>query len=132
LSDTGTTEPRYFFTSSGCSWIASEIEQKITPAFFSSSWKVVPTETLSNTASTATLRPSAGVLGALDAREDHLFLQRDAQLFIGRQQLGIDLVQRLRLLLHALGAGVVILVLEVDLGIIDHRPVGLFHLSQRS
>ena len=23
------TEPRYFFTSSGCFWIASEIEQKI-------------------------------------------------------------------------------------------------------
>ena len=46
--------PRYFFTSSGCSRIASEIGMKITPAFFSSSLKVVATETESNTASTAT------------------------------------------------------------------------------
>ena len=36
VSETGTTDPRYFFTSSGCSRIASEIEQKITPAFLSS------------------------------------------------------------------------------------------------
>src|SRR5215510_11944347 len=54
LSEVGTTEPRYFFTSSGCSRIASEIGMKITPAFFSSSLKVVATETESNTASTAT------------------------------------------------------------------------------
>src|SRR5215469_15159973 len=56
LSEVGTTEPRYFFTSSGCSRIASEIGMKITPAFFSSSLKVVATETESNTASTAILR----------------------------------------------------------------------------
>ncbi len=54
----GTTEPRYFFTISGCSRIASEIEQKMTPAFFSSSLKVVTTETESKTASTATRAPS--------------------------------------------------------------------------
>ena len=52
--DCGTTEPRYFLTRSGCSRIASEIEQKMTPALASSSLKVVTTETLSNTASTAT------------------------------------------------------------------------------
>src|SRR5437773_20520 len=55
LSPGGTTEPRYFFTSSGCSRIASEIEQKMTPALASSSLKVVTTEIESNTASTATL-----------------------------------------------------------------------------
>src|SRR6185369_710881 len=58
LSEVGTTEPRYFLTISGCSRIASEIGMKITPAFFSSSLNVVATETESNTASTATLRPA--------------------------------------------------------------------------
>src|ERR1051325_2324924 len=55
LSEVGTTVPRYFFTSSGCFRIASEIGMKITPALASSSWKVVATDTESNTASTATL-----------------------------------------------------------------------------
>src|SRR5215469_15371550 len=54
LSDTGTTEPRYFFTSSGCSRMASEIGQKMTPASPSFALNVVATETESNTASTAT------------------------------------------------------------------------------
>ena len=40
------------------------IEQKITPALASSSLKVVPTDTLSNTASTATRRASAGAFSA--------------------------------------------------------------------
>src|SRR5262245_63416458 len=57
LSDCGTTEPKYLRTSSGCSRSASEIEQKITPALASSALKVVTTETLSNTASTATRAP---------------------------------------------------------------------------
>src|SRR5215468_70515 len=56
LSDTCTTEPRYFFTSSGCSHTASEIGMKMTPAFLSSFLNVVATDTESNTASTATLR----------------------------------------------------------------------------
>jgi hypothetical protein len=54
LSVTGTTVPRYLRTSSGCSCTASEIEQKITPALASSALNVVTTDTLSNTASTAT------------------------------------------------------------------------------
>ena len=54
LSVAGTTEPRYFFTKSGWFCSASEIEQKITPALASSFLKVVATETLSKTASTAT------------------------------------------------------------------------------
>src|SRR5207253_9174776 len=53
LSVTGTTVPRYFCTSSGCSRSASEIGMKITPDFLSSSRNVVATETESNTASTA-------------------------------------------------------------------------------
>ena len=49
----GITEPKYFFTKSGCFWIASEIEQKIIPFSVNVSLKVVATETESNTASTA-------------------------------------------------------------------------------
>ena len=54
LSVCGTTEPRYFCTSSGCSRTASENEQKMMPSSASFSLKVVATETLSKTASTAT------------------------------------------------------------------------------
>src|SRR3989442_3566 len=65
LSLYGTTEPRYCCTSSGYSRIASEMAQKITPCFLSSSRKVVATETESNTASTATpasrFRSSIGI-----------------------------------------------------------------------
>ena len=50
-----TTLPRYFFTSSGYSRTASDMEQNITPAFFSSPLNVVAMDTESNTASTATL-----------------------------------------------------------------------------
>jgi len=60
LSVIGTTEPRYFLTSSGYSRTASEIGMKITPALASSALKVVATETESNTASTAT-RPENAV-----------------------------------------------------------------------
>ncbi len=54
LSPGGTTEPRYLRTSSGCSCTASEIEQKMIPISSSLLLKVVATETLSKTASTAT------------------------------------------------------------------------------
>ena len=54
LSEYGTTVPRYFRTSSGCSRTASENEQKMMPSDASLSLNVVATETLSNTASTAT------------------------------------------------------------------------------
>src|ERR1700749_3506718 len=54
LSVYGTTDPRYFFTNSGWFFTASENEQKITPASASLALNVVATETLSNTASTAT------------------------------------------------------------------------------
>ena len=54
LSPRGTTEPRYFLTSSGWFLIASDMEQKMMPISESFSLKVVATETLSNTASTAT------------------------------------------------------------------------------
>ena len=38
------------------------------------------------------LEAQGQLLGALDTGKDHLFLERNAQLFIGRQQLGIDIV----------------------------------------
>ena len=46
--------PRYFFTRSGCSCTASLNEQKMMPFSASCFLNVVPTDTLSNTASTAT------------------------------------------------------------------------------
>ncbi|MNL73584.1 hypothetical protein D3C87_1990650 [compost metagenome] len=54
MSETGTTEARYFCTNSGYSRMASEIEQKMMPTLANSSRKVVTTETESITASTAT------------------------------------------------------------------------------
>ena len=48
------TDPKYFFTNSGWLMTASEKEQKIIPCFDNSFLKVVATDTLSNTASTAT------------------------------------------------------------------------------
>src|ERR687897_110820 len=54
LSVCGTTDPRYFFTSSGWCCTASENEQKMMPTSASCFLKVVATDTLSNTASTAT------------------------------------------------------------------------------
>src|SRR5207244_10971842 len=54
LSVYGTTDPRYRCTRSGCSCTASENEQKMIPSLESCSLNVVATETLSNTASTAT------------------------------------------------------------------------------
>ena len=50
----GTTDPRYSWTSSGWLRTASENEQKMIPTSASLALKVVATETLSNTASTAT------------------------------------------------------------------------------
>ena len=44
----------YFLINSGCSFTASEIEQKITPFSANLSLKVVATDIESNTASTAT------------------------------------------------------------------------------
>ena len=54
LSLWGTTDPRYSSIFSGYFFIASENGQKITPASESFSLNVVATDTLSNTASTAT------------------------------------------------------------------------------
>ena len=67
--------------------------QKITPAFFSSSLKVVATETESNTASTAT---AALAFGTHDAGQDLLLAQRNAELLVGLEDFRIDLVERLR------------------------------------
>src|SRR5437879_6547600 len=64
LSLKGTTVPRYFLTRSGCSWTASENEQKMIPSSASRALNVVATETLSRTASTATpARRSCSISG---------------------------------------------------------------------
>ncbi len=88
---------------------------KITPAFFSSSLKVVATETESNTASTATR------LRRLDAGQDFLLAQRDAELLVGLQDLGIDLVEGLRRRVH-LRRGVVVDVVVVDRLVLTRAP----------
>src|SRR5574344_3074812 len=54
LSVYGTTEPKYCFTRSGCSFSASLIEQNIMPFSASVALNVVLTLVLSTTASTAT------------------------------------------------------------------------------
>src|SRR3546814_5174758 len=68
LSPVGTTLPRYCFTSSGWSLMASDMEQKMTPFSASSLRKVVPTETESNTASTAT---PASLARSCNRSEEH-------------------------------------------------------------
>ena len=60
------------------------------------------------------------------AGQRHLFMQRDAQLLVGFQQLGIDLVQRL-LQRRVLGRGIIIGILVIDLGVMHPGPVGLLH-----
>ena len=83
LSLYGTTEPRYFRTSSGCSRTASPNEQKMIPCFASSFLNVVPTDTQSNTASTATPASSFCSLSGMPS-------------FVVRlEQLRVHLVQRL-------------------------------------
>ena len=102
---------------------------KITPAFFSSSLKVVATETESNTASTAT-RPDANSPAAVavlaDAGENLLLLQRNAEPRIGLQDLRIDLVEAGQSGV-ALRRGVVVEILVVDLRIVHARPGRLLH-----
>src|SRR3954447_10069287 len=62
----------------------------------------------------------------LDAFEHGDFPQGDAELFVGLQNLGIDLVERGDRLLRLRGR-IVIKVLEVDLGIVDAGPGRLSH-----
>ena len=83
--------------------------------------------------------PAGGIFTALliqlaflallpDAREDFLLLQRNAELGIGLEQLGVHLVEALRSR-RALGGCVVINVLEVDLRIAHLGPGRLLHLQ---
>ena len=82
--------------------IASLIERKMTPAASSSLRKVVATETLSNTASTATRRLRRSPPST--PGEHLLLLDRDAELLVDAQDLGIDLVERLPSFGFALGS----------------------------
>ena len=74
---------------------------------------------------------SLKVVGHRDAVEDridghacqHLLLrQRDTELLVGAEQLGVDLVQALGTVLVRLRRRVVNDALVVDLRIVDHRP----------
>ena len=88
--------------------MASDMEQKTMPNSASLSLNVVATETLSKT----------GVHG--HAGEHFLLFERDAELLVGGQDFGIDLVEAVELFL--LGGRVVNDVLVVDVGIVDHGP----------
>ena len=66
---------------------------KITPAFFSSSLKVVATETEFEH---RVDRDAALAFRTLDAGQHLLLAQRNAELLVGLQNLRIDLVERLR------------------------------------
>src|SRR5215475_9912893 len=106
LSFCGTTVPRYFRTSSGCSFTASPNEQKMMPSAASCSLNVVATETLSNTASTAT----------------------PARILRTYEKLGVDLVERFRrgLLLRR---GVIARGLVIDRRKFDLGPFRRRHLA---
>src|SRR5690606_15653091 len=58
-----------------------------------------------------------------------LLMQRNPELLVGAKQLGIDLVQTLGTVCHALGRGEVGDILEVDFRILDVSPGRLFHLA---
>ena len=62
-----------------------------------------------------------------DAGQHRLLLQGDAELVVGLQQLGIDLVQALGAVLLGLGRGVVNDVLVVDGRVVDVGPGRLLH-----
>ena len=62
----------------------------------------------------------------LHARQNFLLAKGNAELLVGAQQLGIDLVQRLRPG-HALGRRIIVEVLEVDLRVFHPRPGRLVH-----
>ena len=107
-------------TSSGYSRIASEMERKMTPARSSSSRKVVATR------DAVEHRVDRDLARALDAGEHLLLLDRDAELFVDAQDLGIDLVEAAELRLR-LGLGIIIGVLEIDLRDVELGPAHLLH-----
>ena len=82
----------------------------MTPTSSSFALKVVATETLSNTASTATPASRARSCSGMP------------ELLVGLEQLGIDLVQALRPVLLLLGRRVVDDRLVVDRRVVDVRP----------
>ena len=87
----------------------------MTPAFASVSLKVVATETLSKTASTAT--------PASISR----FAQRDAELLVGLEELRIDLGEALRPVRLGLGGGVIRDRLVIDGRVFDRGPAWFLH-----
>ena len=122
---TGTTEPRYCRTSSGWSRTASLIGQKITPALPSVSRNVVATDTLSNTASTATCVPCT-LSGSTPARIARSFSGMPSFSYIFSSSGSTS--SRLFEARFALGRRVVVQVLVVDRRMLDARPMRLGHL----
>ena len=94
----------------------------MTPAFFSSSRKVVATD------DAVEHRIDGHARRALDAGEHLLLLERDAELLVGTADLGIELVERsqLRLLLRR---RIIISVLVIDFGDVELGPADLLHLQ---
>ena len=95
----------------------------MTPAFFNSSRKVVATR------DAVEHRVDRDLARAFDAGEHLLLLDRDAELLVDAQDLGIDLVEAAELGLR-LGRGVIISVLVIDRRDVELGPVDLLHLSQ--
>src|ERR1041384_6024101 len=115
LSLYGTTEPRYCRTRSGYWRIASEMAQKITPCFLSSSRKVVAAETEANTAPPP------------PPRQPLPLLDRDAELLERLEQFGVDLIEAVELG-PLLGRGIETNGLIIDRAVPDVGPVRLRHL----
>ena len=59
-----------------------------------------------------------------NSRKCGALLQRNAQLLEGFEHFRVYVVEAFRGFVHALGSSVVVNVLVVDAGVVDHRPVG--------
>jgi hypothetical protein len=90
LSVAGTTEPRYFRTSSWCCWIASEIGKKITPAF--AQLLLERGRDRDRIEYRVDGDPRIRAIGTFNAGDHLLFAERDSELRIGLEDLWIDLV----------------------------------------
>jgi hypothetical protein len=113
--------PSHFFTRSGYSRIASLIERKMTPARLSSSRKV------GGDADAVEHRVDRDLARAFDPGEHLLLLDRDAELLVDVEDLGIDLVEALERG-ALLGRGVIERVLVIDRRVAELGPVRLLHL----
>jgi hypothetical protein len=108
-------------TSSGCSRIASLIEQED-----HAGRRLQLLAEGGRDRDAVEHRVDRDLARALDAGEHLLLLDRDAELLVDAEDLGIDLVEAAELLLR-LGLGVIISVLVIDLGDVELGPAHLLH-----